>query len=205
MSDESRVWIMKRKTKRGATYHLRWICPQSHKWKARKAGTDKKHAERQAAVLEEELRCGPYRDIRRIGWNEFVDEHVRLITGKSHAVEAGRTLREFGLMCNPPSPARIVFGMLETYVENLKAKGNSLATINKKMRYLRGAFNKAVRRSYLAKNPMVGWSWEREDRKPPRVLTDDEESRLLQATEAKYGYRWAAWRIARVDLGPSGL
>lgn len=202
MSDESRVWIRKRKTKRGATYHLRWICPQSHAWKNRKTGTDKKHAERQAAVLEQELQRGTYQDIRRIGWGEFVDEHVRLITGQSHAVEARRTLREFGAICNPPSPTRIAFGMLESYVENLKAKGNSVATINKKMRYLRGAFNKAVRRSYLVKNPMVGWSWEREDRKPPRVLTDDEESRLLETTETKYGYRW--WAFIYVALRTGG-
>ena len=87
--------------------------------------------------LEQELGQGTYQRTRRIGWDEFVDEHVRLITGKSHAIEAKRTLKEFGAMCNPPSPARIVFGMLESYVETLKANGNGVATINKKMRYLR--------------------------------------------------------------------
>ena len=48
----------------------------------------------------------------------------------------------------------------------------------------------------------VGWSWERENRKPPRVLTDDEETRLLEAIETKYGYRW--WAFIYVALRSGG-
>ena len=45
--NEPKVWIRKRKTAKGATYHLRWLSPSG--WKSRKVGTDKKRADREAA------------------------------------------------------------------------------------------------------------------------------------------------------------
>ena len=64
---------------------------------------------------------------------------------------------------------RITFQNVESYVETCKAKHNAVATVTKKLKYLRAAFNKAIRRGYLAKSPMVGWKWEKpEERHPHR-------------------------------------
>jgi hypothetical protein len=52
MIDETKVWIMRRKVKKGLSYHLRWICPHAQKWKSKSVGTDCKRATREAALLE---------------------------------------------------------------------------------------------------------------------------------------------------------
>lgn len=186
---------MKRKTKRGATYHLRWICPQSRKWKARKVGTDKKRAERQAAVLEQELQRGTYQDIRRIGWDEFVAEHVEHIEGVGNAREAKRTLMEFGNVRRIAEPRRVTFADVEAYVDHLRSGDveNAQATINKKLRYIRAAFNLAIHRGYAAQNPMKGWRWTREQQNDPRIATTEEETAILKAAGEMYGARLQAF------------
>ncbi len=195
MTDEPKVWIRARKLKSGKqSYHLRWIDPHAGKWRSRKVGTDKKRADREAATLEGELRAGTHVDIQAIAWVDFVAKHISKIAGKCDAGEAKRTLDEFGEMCKPASPRRVSFGMIESYVETLKAKKrpNTVATINKKLRYLRGAFNKAIKRGYLAKSPMDGWTWAKQKRKRKRIVQPDEEARLIKAAEDRYGFRMAA-------------
>ena len=101
----------------------------------------------------------------------------------------------------PPShegPHKVTFSMVELYVAKLREKGNKLPTINKKLRYLRTALKRAVTRGVAAANPMDGWTWEREDKPQPRVISDDEEKALLDATECLYGFRW--WAFVYVAL-----
>jgi len=182
MNDEARVWIRKRRLKSGrTTYHLRWIYPQSRSWKSLKVGRDSKRAEREAAKLEEQLRSGTYRDTRRISWDEFQDEHVGMIRGAVNRAESERTLRDFGIICRPLGPQSVTYSMVEAYVRHLVEKGNSTATRNKRLRYLRAAFNKAIRRGYIVRSPMDGWEWEKEEDRVPRALTADEKPKLLDA------------------------
>jgi len=149
-------------------------------------GTDRKRAEREAALLEQQLAEGTYTDLRRVLWADFVEEHVHMIPGAKHATEVKRTLDEFGEMFNV-EPRRITFAMIESYVEAIRAKGNTPATVNKKLRCLRLSFNKAVRRGYLARNPMNGWSWTAEDAPEIREVTEAEEQALLTKAEELYG------------------
>ena len=73
---------------------------------------------------------------------------------------------------------------------NLRTKGNAIPTINKRLRYLRTAFKRAIRRGYAAVNPMEGWTWERENEPAVRVVSDAEEASLLKAATDLYGDRW---------------
>lgn len=212
-ASESRVWVTRKRLKPRRcrcsgecrcrvrySYALRWRDPDSGKWRSRAVGTDRKAADRQAAVLEEKLHQGEPTGLRSITWDAFVTEHVGRISGKRNAVEAKRTLDEFGSMFNAP-PNRVTFQMVESYVEALEAKGNSQATRLKKLRYVRAAFNKAVRRGYIARNPMEGWTWERERQREIRVISDAEETALLEAAEKLYGSQWRTFIFVALRLG----
>lgn len=199
---EAKVWVRKRPRMNGkVSYDLRWICPQTHRWKSKAIGSDVKRAESERALLERQLAEGTYTDLRRVSWQDFVAEHVRLIPGAKNAVEAKHALHEFGKMFDNPALQRIRFGMVEDFVGAARERGNSRATVNKKLRYLRAAFNKAVRRGYVARNPMIGWQWTAEDVKVPRVATQDEEGGLLDAAERLYGFRVGAFAYAALNTG----
>ena len=75
--NEPRVWIRKRDTKQGATYHLRWICPYERRWKSERVGGDRSVAIRRGVLLEEKLREGTYQgQLKRTTWADFVADHV---------------------------------------------------------------------------------------------------------------------------------
>ena len=201
MNDESRVWIGKRTCKSGrTTYHLRWIDPQARRWRSRKVGTDCKRAAREATLLERQLDEGTYREIRRTTWADFSAEHVGWIAGDLHRKAATRILAEFGEMF-PVEPTRITFAMIEEYSAAMATKGNSVATINMKLRYLRAAFRKAVKRGYLAQSPMEGWTWAKVDKKAMRILADDEEPALLDAADEVGGLQLRAFVCAALNTG----
>lgn len=212
MNDDIRVWIRRRKLKsrcrcRGPcrcrprySYDLRWLGSDG-RWRSKAAGRDKKIADRAAARLEDELTRGTHCDIQRVSWNEFVLEHVSAIEGDCNRSEAKRTLEEFGTVCNPGQPRLTRFGHIEAFVGHLRSKSNSVATINKKLRYLRAAFNKAVKRDYIARNPMAGWLWTREDVKEPRIATCAEEAAVLQSAERLCGLPVVAFITVALNTG----
>ena len=66
------------------------------------------------------------------------------------------------------------------------------------------AFNRAVSRGYLAKNPMKGWRWDHEDRKAIRVISPTEEAALLASAEALFGPRVRAFVFVALKTGGRG-
>ncbi len=188
MNDVARVWLSSRKCKRKTSYHLRWYDPSTGKMRSRVAGTDKKRAEREAMKLEQELEKGTYRDVKRIPWKQFSDEVASYLDGE-HAVVAKRTLKEFGEVCKPITARNVRPSMVRAYVEHCKGNGNAVATINKKLRYLRLAFNEAIRLDYASVNPLGHWNWQRESKREIRTLSADEEVKLLASCEALYGFK----------------
>lgn len=189
--DEPKVWISSRSIKGGRrSYYLRWIDLATGKWRNQKAGTDRKRAEREAALLEGELRQGTYCETRHVRWQVFADEHVATIRGKTDRTDAERTLRLFADCCTPLGPHTVSYAMIEKFVAYLHGRRkNSVATVNKRLRYLRGALNKAVRRGYIVRNPMDEWQWEREEQKIPRALSESEKAKLLDACPTEQ------WRV----------
>ena len=189
MNEQCKVWLTSYPLKRSGKrrYMLRWIDPVEGKWKSTTVGTDGSAAEVERRVLAERLEAGTHVNVRRITWAVFVDDHCGKIKGKSNATEARRTLDEFGGMFRPASPRHVTYSMIEAYVAKLHEKGNAVSTVNKKLRYLRAAINRAIRRGYAVQNPMDTGLFEAEENKPPRIVTDDEETTLLQTAEDLYG------------------
>lgn len=194
MNDEIRVWIRRRKLKRKCrcrgpcrckekhSYHVRWLDPATSGWRSKKIGADRKVAEREAAILEKQLQDGTFREQQRVTWDAFVAEHVvNLDRTEATVSDVRRSLEAFGEVCKPAGPHAVTYRMIEHYVNHLKGRGNSVATRNKRLRYLRAAFNRAIKRGYLTKNPMFGWEWAKVDLKAPRVLSADEKQKLLKA------------------------
>ncbi len=188
MNDTARVWLSSRKCKRKTSYHLRWYDPSTGKMRSKVAGTDKKRADREAMKLEQELEKGTYREVKRIPWTQFSDEVTSYIAG-SHEVESKRSLKEFGEVCNPLSARDVRPSMIRAYVEHCKEKGNAIATINKKLRYLRLAFNQAIQLDYASVNPLDRWSWQKEPKRELRILSANEEIKLLASCEKLYGFQ----------------
>lgn len=199
MSD--RVYISKRKCKGKTTYHLRWVCPVERRWKSRYAGTDRTRAEGPRELLERELAEGSYSAIRPTTWQAFSKEHAELTPHPQSREAIRQALAEFGTMFNNPLPKRVTFDMVESYAEKLRANGNAVSTVNKKLRFLRAAFNKAIRRCYLTRNPMEGWRWQTVDLKAIRTATDAEVAALLDAAEELHGVAWRAFIVVALGTG----
>lgn len=179
---EPKVWISSRKLKSGKrAYYLRWIDPGTGHWRNQKVGTDRKRAEREAAIHEVKLRTGEYQELHRVRWPDFVSEHLASLPDGANRTEAARTLRALGDICQPLGPHAVTYSMIERFSAECKNRGNAPATVNKHMRYVRAALNKAKKRGYLARNPMDQWQFERLERKIPRALDEHEKARLLDA------------------------
>ena len=199
MNDEPKVWISSRALKSGKrSYYLRWINLTTGKWRNQKVGTDRKCAQREAALLEDKLRRGTHREVRRILWPDFVDEVTALLNG-SHRRESRQILGEFAAVVSVMSPRMVRHADIKEYVEYLRSSGesrpglkkrrNSAGTINKKLRYLNTAFNAGMRLEYVGKNPLDGWNWEKFRTRPLRILSIEEESKLLASADELYGFR----------------
>lgn len=209
MDESVRVCIGTRKCKRGKdTYHVKWIDPATNKWKSKKSGTDRKKAEYDRREMEAELRKGTYQELKKITWQDFVTDHVAKIEGQRDRVEAERVLNEFGKVCKPGQPRRVTYTMVEAYVAHLRnadedkdRKANKPATINKKLRYLRAAFNRAVKREYMAKNPMDIGLFQAVEKPVPRVVSAAEETALLDAATELYGLRLHTFIFVALNTG----
>ena len=207
MSDESRVWIMKRKTKRGTTHHLRWICPTEQKWKSRRVGTDSRIAKRERSKLEESLATGTYHALTKISWDAFVEDHVFKIPTESNAENIRQALIEFGDVNQPSTPAGVSFAMIEAHVAHLRKHGNAGRTINRKIAIIRRAMELAVHRGFVVANPIPksgkfgGWQREPVEDHEVRMVTRDEETKLISAAEKLYGLKWATFILVAVETG----
>ena len=105
---------------------------------------------------------------------------------------------EFGRVARVTSPRTARQSTIKTYVEYLRTLGhgagrekehkNGTATINKKLVHLRLAFNTRIRLEYLTKNPLDGWNWAKINRRTLRILSHDEELKILASAEKLYGF-----------------
>ena len=209
---ETRVWLNTRETTRGKAFHARYYDPVTGDRRSKFLcyNNSRKAAMKLAAAMEQQLNRGAYREVKRITWSEFVADHVGRIRGKRHATEAKRTLGEFGDMMRPAGPSAVRYDTIEGYVAKLRAPKkpgeseehkNSVATINKKLRYLRAALNKAIKRGFATFNPIDGALFAKEEQAPPRIVTPEEEMALLDAAEECYGVRWRSFVHVALNTG----
>lgn len=184
MDGNERVWIRARKCKAKTSYHLRWIA--GGHWHSKAVGTDRKRAEREAAVLEQELGMGTYTELHRVSWNTFVREVVSVLNG-NHAANVGVTLKRFGEMFGLSSPSKATHTMIRAFVMEMRERGLAIATENRVLRELRLAFNAGIRIGYMAKNPIDGWVWRKAPKPELRILSVEDEGKLLDAADDLYG------------------
>lgn len=201
MNDESRVWVTKLKRKGKHAYALRWIDYATGKFRSRVVGTDRKLADREAVKLEDQLERGTFKDVRKIGWAEFVEDHVGKIEGACNRTEAKRTLDEFGTMVPVRTLSSVKYATIESYIAKLRKGGNSVATRNKKCRYLRAAFNRAIKRGYASTNPVTSDLFQTEEQRQIRIIDKTEEAKLLTAADELYGFRLRAFIQTALSTG----
>ncbi|MBU0717328.1 MAG: site-specific integrase [Planctomycetes bacterium] len=200
--DGTRVYVAKKSTKRGFQYSLRWEDPITGKWRSKSARTtDSRKARHEAARLERELDTGLYRDVHRTDWATFAEQDAARLAGQANRAQTRCILKEFGEACRPGRPDLVTYGMAERYVDHCRSRGNHPATINKKIAALKASFNRAVKREITPRNPLLGWRFERVELKPPRIITEAEESALLAAAEELYGFGVRTFLLALLRTG----
>ncbi len=199
MSDETRVWLTKRKGAKVITrYSLRWLDVSTGRWRCKAAGTDSRLAERLAADLENKLAAGTYRHVTTKDWAGFAADHVSKIENLRYAIDFAYTLREFGEWMKPRSVRAVSFAMVEAYVAMLVRAKTKPGTVNKKIKHLHRAFACAIERGFLSVHPMRKSLLRPVEKRDPRTLTEEEEVRLLDAAERLYGFRW--WALLTMML-----
>ena len=182
MTDQPQVWIEKRPGKRAKVrYYVRWIDGATHKVRCKAVGTDAAKARDAQYDLKRQLNEGTFTETRRVSWSAFAEEHVGMIRGREHGGDVARSMRFFAEHCEPAGPLAVSYAMLEKFSTHLYERGNSAATVNRRLGHLRTAFNRAAKRRYIKRNPMDGWEWDAEEEKIPRALSDDEKRVLLHA------------------------
>lgn len=202
MNDDPRVYVESRLRKdKSKSYRIKWFDPSTGK-RGTMTVRDQKRAEYERARLIKDLTDGTHKDVRRISWNEFVADDVSKIKGKENRAKTKRALERFGELCNPVSPRRVTFVMLETFVAELQDCRLKPATINLDLRCLRAGLNRAVKRGYLAEHPFDTCLFQAEQEKPPRIITAQEESAILEAAQELYGFRM--WSFVHMCLNTGG-
>ena len=154
-----KVWVVKRRRKKGLRYAVQWLSPQTGQTRTEAIGPDKAYARHRAAQLRQELTDGLYRDTKPITYAEFVQEHLTQLEGthsRASWVEHALVLRQFDHACHATGLAVIDYAMLEKFRAARLADGVSPATVNKSLRTLQAILEAAVRRGYLKANPFHG-------------------------------------------------
>ncbi|MCH8854328.1 MAG: site-specific integrase [Planctomycetes bacterium] len=202
MNDEPRVYVESRMRKDGSkSYRIKWLDPSTGK-RGTTTVRDQKRVEYERARLLKDLTDGTHKEVRRISWSEFVADDVSKIKGKVNRTKTKRALERFGELCNPVSPRRITFVMLETFVAELEALDLAPPTINQYLRYIRAGLNRAVKRGYVAENRFDTCLFLEQEEKPPRVISDDEQAAILNAADDLYGFRM--WSFIQCCLNTGG-
>lgn len=157
--DKVKVWVTKFKSrKKGFIYKVQWFDPRTGKLKTESCGRDRALAKTVAAKRRQELQDGVYREIKPIGWADFVEEHLDCIaanqelTRENHR-QAELALRQFEQVCEPKGPADIDYVMLEKFRNARATEGAAPGTVRKGLAYIRSALNAAVLRGYMKHNP----------------------------------------------------
>ena len=174
---------------RGFSYSIRWQDPRTGTFRSQATGPDKSYAQHCAAQKRQELASGKISGRTAIGFDDFVLEHLEALEdtlSPGSCVEHERTLAQFKAACSPKDLTVIDFQMLEKFRAARIADGVSPATVNKCLRTLQSALERAVQRGYLTGNPFkepgVRKSlFLREPEPVPTVLEPAEFAEVLKA------------------------
>jgi len=185
------VWITKRKSKKGMRYLVRWIEPCTGKNRG-KTFRRLEDARDYQAKLRQDLRANEYQLPVKISYDEWKTQHLEDLINSPDIDLAPKTiaghreaLAALGKVCKPKSPIVITPKMIREYRCIQLEKGLAPPTINKHIRAIRAALNYAVRAEIISVNKLLGPHrlLLREEKRPLRILTVVEVSKLLNAAK----------------------
>ena len=176
-----------------ASHYVYWIDPDGRD-RCKSCGPGKeglKLANQFQRQVEAELLTGTYQTNLKKSWEEFRAEYdAKVVTGLAQRTreEVKAALDHFERIINPKRVSAIKTSMIDGYRSKRRAdRGKqpgslaSAATINKSLRHLRAALNKAKKWGYLAEVPE--FEMERAPKKLPKDMTPDHFAALYRVCD----------------------
>jgi integrase len=182
------------------TYVLRYTEYGKRKWKTL-GHTDRRKAERQRTQKEKELRMG-YIEPSSMRLRDFmVDSFVK--TGdqirESTRRIAEAAMNDFIRIIGNIDFRSVTLAHGEVYLQACLDRGNSNATVSKKLRAIKRLFKLAVNRKQLDENPLQYIAIPKSPKKKVNIYADDQCRRILKAAQ-EYTAKWDPKKSVKWDL-----
>ncbi len=157
MNDEIRVSVASYGS--GRNLMMTYFDPISGKKVPRSSGTtDRREAERAAAVWQDELNSGRYMSPSKLTWAEFRKryEEEKLATLADRTIDtAASALNHVERVLNPDRLSKLTAATMSRFQAKLRAEGMTDVTIASHLRYVRAALSWAESLGLLAKVPKI--------------------------------------------------
>ena len=180
---------------RSFTYYMDYTDLKGKRQRPSLGHADTKKAERQKRQLEKELRMG-YVEPDSMTLKQFSKDCLSRcdkLVRKSTLKEYESVMNDFiGEMGNRDF-RRIEHADGEYYLNRCVEKGNSPATVKKKLRTLKRLYNLALQRRQIDENPFRFLKGPKVARKKVLILAESEIVNLIKAARIvpdKYGFKW---------------
>ena len=182
------------------TYILRYTENGKRKWKTL-GHTDRRKAERQRTQKEKELRMG-YIEPSSMRLRDFTKDSLTR-TG-DQIRESTRCIAEAAMEDFIKTIGNIDFRSVtlahgELYLQRCLDRGNSNATVSKKLRAIKRLFKLAINRKQLDESPLQYIAIPKSPKKKVNVYADDQCRRILKAAQ-ECTTKWDSKKSVKWDL-----
>jgi integrase len=186
--DRPSVWITKRRGKKGISYLVRWMEPNTGSNRGKTFGR-REDAEDFKTQLRREIVNQEYHTPVRMTYGEWVAQHLADLEDSSDLDLAPKTiaghreaLQALGETCRPKGPGAITPAMIREFRQAQLQKGLTARTINKHIAAIRSALSYAARAEIIPSNKLLGPHrlMLAESRKPPHILQVEEAKVLFE-------------------------
>lgn len=180
---------------RSFTYYMDYTDLQGKRQRLSLGHADAKKAERQKRQLDKELRMG-YVEPDSMRLSEFLKDCLSRcgnLVRKSTLKDYESVMLDFIAFVGDRDLKRIDHADGEYYLNGCVDKGNSPATVKKKVRTLKRLFNLALQRRQIDEHPLRFLKGPKLAKKKVIALSEHEIVNLLKATRDVtdlYGFRW---------------
>ena len=209
MSDEIKVSVASYGA--GRCLMMTYKDPTTGRKVAKTTGTtDRREAERAAAVWEDELNSGRYQAPSKLTWREFREryESEKLSAMPKSSQAAYRTtLDHLERTVNPDRLCKVTAPVVSRFLMKLRGRGLADATIAKTARQLKAALRWGERQGMLAKAPAIEMPKRQKGAKlmKGRAVSGEEFDRMIAAVPKVRPHDTPAWERLLRGLWLSGL
>jgi integrase len=175
-----------------ASYYVGWLSPEG-KRRCKSCGkgpAGQRKAEKLRRKMEGQLEAGNYREQIKTTWDTFVQEYEeKTLAGKRAAtkVEVLLSLKHFKRIVGVERVFAVTTNMVDEFIAKRRlekgrfGKPVSPATVNKDLRHLKAALNKASEWQYLPHVPK--FSMQKTIKKLPTYISDEDFGKLYEACD----------------------